>query len=242
MNFFEHQQQARNQTKRLVVFFIAAIIAIVFLVNLAVFFGSCVSNIYCTDFKSYWLQPVSWMVTGGTILVIVMTSLIRWSQLKSGGGYKTIAMVGARPVNMHTQDAKERQLINVVEEMSIAAGIPMPSIFIMEQELAINAFVAGTEPHNTCLAVTKGCLEKLNRQELQGVIGHEYSHIFNGDMRLNIYLIGILALNAFVRCIRRGLVRVVNRGVRHIEEERLVFVTLDEVDAAICDDVRRIAG
>lgn len=193
MNFFEHQHQARRQTKRLVFYFILAIFAIVLLLNLAVFLGLCFSNIYCIPFSDYWRHELSWTISGGAVLIIVLTSLIRWGQMKRGGGFKAVKMAGARSVDLHSNDPKERQLINVVEEISIAAGIPVPNIYVMEQESAINAFVAGTEPHNTCLVVTRGCLDKLNRQELQGVIGHEYSHIFNGDMRLNIYLIGILA-------------------------------------------------
>ncbi len=193
MNFFEHQQRARNQTRTLVTFFALAVIAIICLINLAVYFGICITPTYCVDPVVYLQQPLAWMVSGGTLLVIVLTSLIRWSQLKSGGGYRAVLMVGAKPVDFQTAHSNERQLLNVVEEMSIAAGMPMPRVFVMEQETSINAFVAGTEPHNTCLVVTRGCLEKLSRQELQGVIGHEYSHIFNGDMRLNIYLIGILA-------------------------------------------------
>lgn len=193
MNFFEHQQQARKQTKRLIAYFIIAVICIIVLINMAIYFGACVSNVYCSSPEAYVLGPLGIGVSVVTLLIIAITSLIRWRQLKKGGGYKAITMAGARSVNLNTKDPAERRLINVVEEMSIASGIPMPSLFIMENETAINAFVAGTEPHNTCLAVTRGCLDKLNRQELQGVIGHEYSHIFNGDMRINIYLIGILA-------------------------------------------------
>jgi len=193
MNFFEHQQQARTQTKRLIGYFVIAVICIIALINLAIYFGACVSNVYCSSPQAYFFGPLGIGVSLATLLVIAITSLVRWSQLKKGGGYKAISMAGARSVQLNTKDPAERRLINVVEEMSIASGIPMPSLYIMENESSINAFVAGTEPHNTCLAVTRGCIDKLNRQELQGVIGHEYSHIFNGDMRINIYLIGILA-------------------------------------------------
>ncbi|NVJ61158.1 MAG: M48 family metalloprotease [Gammaproteobacteria bacterium] len=193
MNFFEHQHQARRQSKKLIGFFSLAVVAIVVLINLGVYFGLCLSNIYCTTFQYYWLTPLAWWITGGTVAIIVLTSLIRWAQLKRGGGFKAVQMAGATKVKPDTKDPKLRVLNNVVEEMSIAAGVPVPAIFIMENETAINAFVAGTEPHNTCLCVTRGAVDKLTRQELQGVIGHEYSHIFNGDMKINIYLIGILA-------------------------------------------------
>jgi Zn-dependent protease with chaperone function len=193
MNFFEHQHQARRQTKLLVFYFVLAVMATLVLVNLAANIVACLSGIECHDFATYWLQPVSWIVTGVAVTIILLTSLIRWNQMKRGGGFKVIKMVGARAIDLNTQDLKERQLINIVEEISIAAGVPVPNIYVMEQETGINAFVAGTEPHNTCLVVTRGSLDKLTRQELQGVIGHEYSHIFNGDMRFNIHLIGILA-------------------------------------------------
>ncbi|WMS85542.1 M48 family metallopeptidase [Pleionea litopenaei] len=193
MNFFENQQQAKAQTKKLVALFAFAVIAIVLLVNIAVYFSACASNIHCTNFTSYWQQPISWMITFMIIMIISVTSLFRWWQMKSGGGYKAVTMVGATAVKFSTTDPLERRLINVVEEMSIASGVPMPALYVMHQEKGINAFVAGTKPENTCLAVTKGCLEQLTRQELQGVIAHEYSHVFNGDMKINIHLIGILA-------------------------------------------------
>ena len=193
MNFFEHQHQARSKTKTLVVYFAMAVLVIAFMVNFAVYLGVCLSQITCTSFKSYWQSPWWLIITLITLVVILVTSLIRWQQLRKNGGLKAVLMAGAVPVNLNTQDHQYRQLINVVEEMSIASGMPVPEIFVMENELGINAFVAGTEPHNTYLAVTRGCLEQLSRDELQGVIGHEYSHILNGDMRINLKLIGILA-------------------------------------------------
>lgn len=193
MNFFEHQQQARKQTKKLVAYFFAAIVAIVVLANLALFFATCSLSTACVGIGDYLKMPISWFLSLGILLVIFLTSLVRWSQMKRGGGFKAVAMVDATRIDFSSQDPLERRLINVVEEMSIAAGVPIPSLFVMKNESGINAFVAGTEPQNTCLAVTQGCLETLSRQELQGVVAHEYSHIFNGDMRMNIQLIGLLA-------------------------------------------------
>ncbi len=193
MNFFEHQQQAKSKTNQLIGLFVLAVIAIVVTVNLALFYGACFSNVYCQSFTDYVTQPLSWFVTIGVIAVIAITSLIRWAQLSKNGGLKAVTMVGARKLDLSSNNPNERQLINLVEEMSIASGLPMPQIYVMDSENAINAFVAGTEPHNAYLAVTKGALERLNRQELQGVIGHEFSHIFNGDMKINLSLIGVLA-------------------------------------------------
>src|SRR5262249_2273093 len=85
-----------------------------------------------------------------------------------------------------------RKLLNVVEEMSIASGVPMPEVYLMPDEKGINAFAAGTAPDNAVIGVTEGCVRHLKRDELQGVIGHEFSHILNGDMRLNMRLIGVV--------------------------------------------------
>ena len=117
-----------------------------------------------------------------TVVVIALGSALKMAQL-SGGGKAVADMVGARRVLPETSDPLERRLINVVEEMAIASGTPMPRLYVMDEEQGINAFVAGLKAEETVLVVTRGCLEQLNRQELQGVIGHEYSHIMHADMR-----------------------------------------------------------
>ena len=123
--------------------------------------------------------------------IIGVASLYRISSLGSGGSAVAMQM-GGMPVPEDTADPQLRRLRNVVEEMSIASGVPVPAVFVMEQEPAINAFAAGYSPSDAAVAVTRGTLDKLNRDELQGVIAHEYSHILNGDMRLNIRLMGVL--------------------------------------------------
>ena len=137
-------------------------------------------------------KPLAIYVTFGTLLVIFTGSFSTLIKLR-GGGQAVAKMVGARRVKPDTNDINERRLVNVVEEMSIASGTPVPRIFILDSEPGINAFVAGLRPVETVLVVTRGALENFDRDELQGVIGHEYSHIFNGDMRINIHLMGILA-------------------------------------------------
>ncbi|NOZ01505.1 MAG: M48 family metallopeptidase, partial [Deltaproteobacteria bacterium] len=126
-----------------------------------------------------------------TIGFIGLASLYRTSKLRSGGG-AVAKMMGGRLVDPGTRDKLERRLVNVVEEMSIASGVPVPEIYVMDQEKGINAFAAGFTPENAAVAVTRGTLEQLNRDQLQGVLAHEFSHILNGDMRLNIRLIGVL--------------------------------------------------
>ncbi|MHC9084928.1 M48 family metalloprotease [Luteimonas sp. RIT-PG2_3] len=179
MNFFERQSQARRTSNRLVLLFGLAVIGIVVAVDLgvALVFGP---------------RPVALLVASlATLGVIGIGSLYRISSLR-GGGEPIALQMGGSPVPEDTTDFQLRRLRNVVEEMSIASGVPVPKIYVLEHEAAINAFAAGYSPSDAVVAVTRGALEKLNRDELQGVIAHEFSHILNGDMRLNIHLIGVL--------------------------------------------------
>ena len=126
------------------------------------------------------------VVVGGVILI---GSWMKLAQLSSGG--KVVAQgLGGRPVEPTTTDLPERRLLNVVEEMAIASGVPVPEVWIMDEEQGINAFAAGTDPTNAVIGVTRGTLERLTRSELQGVVAHEFSHILNGDMKLNMRLMG----------------------------------------------------
>ncbi len=129
--------------------------------------------------------------TAVTLLVITLGTLTKMIALR-GGGAVVAQSVGAVPVDPSTRDPRLRRFVNIVEEMSIASGVPVPRLFILEQEPGINAFAAGYSPADAAVTVTSGALDRLNRDELQGVIGHEFSHILNGDMRLNVRLIGLL--------------------------------------------------
>lgn len=195
MNFFEHQYRAKRKTWLLVVYFLLAVTLIILSVNLAVYAvfiftaGDAASN--ASRITDWFNGPVAFWISVATLFVIVLGTLHAILKLR-GGGRVIAEMVGAEKVNPNTRDIKERRLINVVEEMSIASGTPVPELYILE-DLAINAFVAGYRPTETVMVVTQGALENFSRDELQGVIGHEYSHIFNGDMRINIRLMGILA-------------------------------------------------
>src|SRR5258706_13858705 len=142
----------------------------------------------------------------GTGMVILAVSGWHILQLSSGG--KAVAeMVGARRVSSDTRDPLERRLVNVVEEMAIAAGVRVPAVYVMDGEAGINAFAAGYDTSDSIVAVTRGTLEALNRDELQGVVGHEFSHILNGDMRLNIRMIGVLAGIVFIGSIGEFIMR-----------------------------------
>ncbi len=182
MNFFEHQAAARRSSTRLVVLFALAVLGIVAAVDLAVLlvFG-----------RGGQSGGVLAFTTLATLAVIALGSLYRIASLR-GGGEAVALQVGGVPVPADTTDPHLRRLRNVVEEIAIASGVPMPGLYVLEHESAINAFAAGYSPSDAAIAVTRGAMEKLNRDELQGVVAHEFSHILNGDMRLNIRLIGVL--------------------------------------------------
>ena len=188
MNFFERQDQARRQSKRLVALFVAAVVAIVVAVNFIVLLvGGGFSE--STLPGARWAAVVA--ITLGTLGVIGIASMYRITSLRAGGA-AVARQMGGTPVPEDTHDFHYRRLRNVVEEIAIASGVPVPQIFVMEEEAGINAFAAGYATADAAVAVTRGALDKLNRDELQGVIAHEFSHVLNGDMRLNIRLMGVL--------------------------------------------------
>src|SRR5690606_20269235 len=193
MNFFERQDQARRKSALLVTYFAAAVILIIIAVNLGIwlllhFLGSPPSG----SFLNWATMPTFWKWALVTASIVLAGSISQYLKLRSGG--EAVArMVRARPIPLSSEQPDERRLINVVEEMSIAAGIALPRLYVMEHESSINAFVAGYQPDQAVMVVTRGTLEQLTRDELQGVVGHEFSHILNGDMRLNIRLVSVLA-------------------------------------------------
>lgn len=195
MDFFQRQDQARRSTKLLVVYFVlavACIVASVYFVCLLIFAGAAANHPHGapTEFV-LWNSDIFFYASMGTLAVIVFGSLYQISAL-SAGGSAVAESLGGRLVNPGSADVQERKLLNVVEEMSIASGVPMPKVYVMDQESGINAFAAGHTTSDAAVAVTRGCIQTLNRDELQGVIGHEFSHILNGDMRLNLRLMGII--------------------------------------------------
>ncbi len=176
----------------LVAYFVVAVVLIVVSVYLAVagilFYGQGHES---GRSDTLWFPDVFAAVSLGTLGIIAAGSLYKIAEL-AGGGEVVARSLGGRPVLSETRDLRERVLLNVVEEMAIASGTPVPPVFLLDGETAINAFAAGTSPQNAVIAVTRGSVETLNRDQLQGVIAHEFSHIENGDMRLNLRLIGIL--------------------------------------------------
>lgn len=193
MDFFETQDRARKKTRRLVLLYLLAVAMIIITVYgvVSIIFLDPAARAGETFFQRAWNAELFFTVAIITLIVIISGTLFRIIQLR-GGGSSVAEMMGGRKINPATTDSDERRLVNVVEEMSIASGMAVPDIFVMDQEDSINAFAAGYSTNDAAVAVTRGTLKRLNRDELQGVIAHEFSHIFNGDMRLNIRLIGIL--------------------------------------------------
>ena len=196
MDFFKEQDKSRTKTSQLIGLFILAVVAVVLAVyTIAVmitfFHGARQPGFSPTGF--HWIQPqLGFWVVSVTLLVIFIGSITKIMALAKGGS-SVAENLGGRLINASTTDRDERRLINVVEELSIASGVPVPQVYILDREKGINAFAAGYSPNDAIVAVTRNCLTLLNRDELQGVIAHEFSHILNGDMRLNIRLIGFLS-------------------------------------------------
>ncbi len=193
MNFFEHQELARRNSQRLVVLFVLAVIAIVIAVNVAatvLYHGLIVP----TGLRWGTSQLPNGFYFTNTVVVLGLILGGTWLEMNrlKAGGSAVARMVGAREVDTSTRDLLDRRLLNVVEEMAIASGVPVPRVFVMDNENAINAFAAGHSINDAVVAVTRGTLTRLSRDELQGVIAHEFSHILNGDMKLNLRLIGVL--------------------------------------------------
>jgi Zn-dependent protease with chaperone function/uncharacterized tellurite resistance protein B-like protein len=188
MDFFGHQDQARKASGRLVWLFAAAVICIIVLIYIAAKVTLIATDVG-PDHLIDW--PVLGAVAGVVILVVGGAMLFKTAQLRTGGS-AVAEMLGGRLVEIDTKDPQEKVLRNVVEEMAIASGVPVPDIFVMDGELGINAFAAGWSPADAAIAVTRGSLDAFTRDELQGVIAHEFSHVFHGDMRLNIRLMGVL--------------------------------------------------
>jgi len=196
MNFFEYQDQARRQSRWLIFLFILAVIIIIVVIDIAMLFAF---GVFDPDqqqalFSLQTLKNNVPMLVGGALVtaaVILVASLFKTMTLRSGGG-KVARDLGGTLVEADARDPLRRRLHNVVEEIALASGVPVPEVYVLDQESGINAFAAGFTPADAAVAVTRGALEKLSRSELQGVIAHEFSHIFNGDMRLNIRLMGAL--------------------------------------------------
>lgn len=215
MDFFSAQDQARGKTRWLVLYFGLALVAITLAVYgvVVLAFGSKtgVPTVAEGRIESPWQvlpwQPDILLICGLCVLAVVgLGSLVKTAQLRGGGGVVARSL-GGRRIGSGSTDPAERRLRNVVEEMAIASGTPVPEVYVLDNESAINAFAAGFTPGDAAVAVTRGTLDQLSRDELQGVIAHEFSHILNGDMRINIRLLGLLFGIFMLSIVGRGLMR-----------------------------------
>ncbi|HEV8096761.1 MAG TPA: M48 family metallopeptidase [Burkholderiales bacterium] len=220
--FFEHQQLARRNTRVMVLLFLLAVVAVVIAVDLVL------AGVWIWGVSE--IQPVEpgrapgllamirsvppalylWGAVGTAALILIV-STVNVAKL-ADGGEAVAKMVGARRISPETRDPLERRFLNIVEEMAIASGVRVPSAYIMDDEPGINAFAAGWDVSGAVVAVTRGTLQTLTRDELQGVIGHEFSHILNGDMRLNIRMIGVLAGIVFIGAIGSFIMRSIGQS------------------------------
>ncbi|KZY92774.1 hypothetical protein A3743_25835, partial [Oleiphilus sp. HI0072] len=210
MNFYKAQDDARKQTLWLLALFTIAVVLLVLLTNLCVAFFVLYSNPeYALDGVNpiadaggnifQWCEnlitALGWKKFTWTTLLVVgvlaMAMLFKWLSLRDGGRVVAEAL-GGRPVLTNSSQAQEKRLLNVVEEIALAAGIPVPQVYLLEKEPGINAFAAGLSVEDAVIGVTQGCLDTFNRDQLQGVIAHEFSHVLNGDMRLNMKLLVVL--------------------------------------------------
>jgi Zn-dependent protease with chaperone function len=203
MDFFESQDNARKKTVILTLYFILAVLFLITGIYIAVI-------IAWLNFQEspvgFWQPMLFIWVAFSVILIILLGSAFKIAALSKGGS-SVAEMLGGVPVDTNTDDPDQRRLLNVVEEMAIASGVPVPRVYLLNNETGINAFAAGFTPGSAVIAVTQGCMKELSRDELQGVIAHEYSHILNGDMRLNIRLMGIIAGILVIAVIGRIILR-----------------------------------
>ncbi len=216
MDFFGRQVITRRLSRRLVVLFFVAVLAVVVAVDAVVLavLGLLQAESSASLPVAVWVGRNTSVVVWTSFIVcsiIAIASLYKTAILSQGGGPVARAL-GGEIVTADSTDPLRRRLLNVVEEMAIASGLPMPAVYVLEQETGINAFAAGHNPANAAIAVTRGALMRLDRAELQGVIAHEFSHILNGDMRLNIRMMGMLFGLLAIAVIARIVLRHAPRG------------------------------
>ncbi|MBQ1783268.1 MAG: M48 family metalloprotease [Gammaproteobacteria bacterium] len=234
MDFRHHQSLHRRRSLWLLASFCAAVAATVAGVNLLTYIGWLwfAAPPHSAPFTTFswllWLQhPLCWISVATTLAVILLGSALRLMELR-GGGVAVALMMGGREIQRSSGDEHERRLLNVVDEMAIAASQLPPRLFVIDRERALNAFVAGTSPANSALVVTEGLLATLSRDQLQGVVAHEFGHILQGDVALTTRLIGYLAGILMISRIGRFLVRlnVGNGEVRSRRDGRIAIPLL----------------
>ncbi len=213
MDFFREQDVARRNSRLLTVLFALSVVVLIILTNIlvagALLFRdgaspgeheSVIAMFHSIDWRLFFT------IGGGIAFVIGIVVLVNWLRFAQGG--KTVAeALGGRPALPSTSDTLERRAQNIVQEIALAANMPVPPLYILDDERGINAFAAGVSPGDAVVAITRGAMVQLTRDELQGVIGHEFSHILNGDMRLSIRLAAMLRGITFIGDVGTVLMR-----------------------------------
>jgi Zn-dependent protease with chaperone function len=213
MDFFASQDDARRKTSLLLLYFALALILIIIAIYgaLAFIFLYQQSRTIPFDAGRFWDPDLFVSVVCITLIVVISGSLYKIAVLRAGGA-RVAEMLGGRLIPAGSKDFLEKRLLNIVEEMAIASGVPVPPVYLMEKEKGINAFAAGFTPDDAVIGITRGAIETLNREELQGVVAHEFSHILNGDMWLDLKLVGFLHGILLIALIGRSILRGSSRS------------------------------
>jgi Zn-dependent protease with chaperone function len=213
MDFFASQDAARQKTSLLLLYFALAVLFIIIAIYLAITFLFAYQQTKTGQFdpSQFWNPDMFVSVVSVTLIVVISGSLYKIAILRSGGA-RVAEMLGGRLIPASSKDFLEKRLLNIVEEMAIASGVPVPPVYLMEKEKGINAFAAGFSPDDAVIGITKGTLETLNREELQGVVAHEFSHVLNGDMWLDLKLVGFLHGILLIALIGRSILRGSSRS------------------------------
>jgi len=234
MTFFENQLRARRNTGLLITLYAAAVVLIICTIYLALvlILQATLQSPYAHQLQrirppALWHPQLFFTISVLTLTIILGGTLYKVWQL-SAGGAEVAKLLGGRLIPPDTSNANEKKVLNVVEEMSIASGVPVPAVYLLAEEEEINAFAAGFSTKDAVVAVTNGCIQRLNRDELQGVVAHEFSHILNGDMRLNLRLMGVLFGILMIALTGRGLLRIsrLGRHSRRAANRGTAFVAL----------------
>jgi Zn-dependent protease with chaperone function len=213
MDFFASQDSARRKTSLLLLYFGLAVFFIIVTIYLAITFIFVYQQNKTGQFDPgrFWNPDLLVAVVSATLLVVISGSLYKIAMLRSGGA-RVAEMLGGRLIPASSEDFFEKRLLNIVEEMAIASGVPVPPVYLMDKEKGINAFAAGFSPDDAVVGITKGALETLGREELQGVVAHEFSHVLNGDMWLDLKLVGFLHGILLIALIGRSILRGSSRS------------------------------
>lgn len=218
MNFFEAQHAAKKTTRFLIVIYLFVLLLLTLLSTVVLMYfvpiliGQSVPELKLSAIFSSQHLPMFFGVGAFVLGGALISSYIKSRHLAKGGAVIAASLGGVK-ITPNTRDISERKVLNVVEEMAIASGMPVPEVFVLTQENSINAFAAGQTPVDAVIGVTQGTIDKLTRNQLQGVIGHEFSHILNGDMRLNLRIILVLHGIEFIGLLGRILTST-RRGSR----------------------------